>query len=82
MKTVTLHNLPWRVWSPSMLELAGSGYEITSSEPTVNRLVIAFNSQYWQVGINDVYGTAEYATRDQAVAAVAKAFADAAAMGA
>jgi hypothetical protein len=71
MKTVTIANLPWRAWSPSMFELVGCG--------TISRLALAYNGRTWLLGINGGYGTVEYTTREEAARVVAKAFADAAA---
>lgn len=73
MKTISIASLPWRAWSPSLFELVGC--------QTTSRLTLAYNGRVWLLGLNGAYGTLEHATREDAAAMVAKAFADAAASG-
>jgi hypothetical protein len=71
MKTISIANLSWRAWSPSVFELAGC--------QAAARVTVAYNGRAWLVGLNGAYGTTEHDTREAAAGVVAKAFADAAA---
>ena len=73
MKTLILNNLPWRVHSPSLLELS------CSNSDGEHNILVGFNGKTWQVGVNNVYGTREWPTRNAAAAQVAHAFSQAAA---
>ena len=69
MKTITIHNMAWRVWSPSLLELVG------------HPLVIAFDGRSWLIGVRDVYGLKEFSTRDEAARLISESFATAQSAG-
>lgn len=65
MKTVTLANLTWRAHSPSLFQLLGAD------------AAIAYNGQAWLVAVHGVYGSREFATRQQAAELIGQAFATA-----
>jgi len=71
MTTKIIAGLPWRIHSPSLIAL-----EHIASTGTHN-ILVGFNGQTWQVGVDNVYGTREWPTRDAAAATVADAFAQA-----
>ena len=60
---IPLSNLPWTVHSPSLLELVRPDGSI----------LIGFDGVSWLIGINGIYGTREFKTRDEAAALVAHA---------
>jgi len=65
MKTKTIAGLRWLAWSPSLFEL-----DVNASK----RLTIAYSGWGWHVGLDDVYGTMSFHTREGAASYVALSF--------
>ena len=68
MTTKTIAGLPWRIHSPSLLELEHA------DSTGIHNILVGFNGRTWQIGVDNVYGTREWPTRDEAAATVAQAF--------
>lgn len=62
---ITLSGLPWHAASPSLFHQAGSP------------VTIAFDGRSWLIAVRGVYGTREFATRNEAAELIAQAFATA-----
>lgn len=63
MKTLVLSGHPWRVLSPSVLELPRGDSSIT----------IVYDGRSWRIGFARVYALSEWNSRDEAAAAVSHA---------
>lgn len=63
MKTLVLSGHPWRVLSPSVLELPRGDSSIT----------IVYDGRSWRIGFDRCYALSEWNSRDEAAHAVAQA---------
>lgn len=64
MTHIQLANLTWRAWSPSLFEL-----------PTCHgNVLISYDGQAWRLGVRNVYGAEQFATREAAAVVVADCF--------
>ena len=67
MKTISLHGMLYRAHSPSRFELLLEGFNQAPA-------AIVYSGWCWLVAIHGIFGTKEFASRDEAALLIADAF--------